>query len=160
MYSVQQKNDLLGGLVSCLRDDSEIQQIVVFGSFLENEQPQDLDVAIIQDSDEAYLPLALKYRKQTRSISKTIPVDIVPVKLGAEGEFLSEIRKGKVMLANDGLNSCLSEDECEPIDSIYISSNYPVGSVLPDFEPDALICKECLEMIADRAYDAITKEIR
>jgi predicted nucleotidyltransferase len=97
VFSTQQKKDLLGGLVSCLRSDSEIQQIIIFGSFLDSDQPRDLDVAIIQDSDHSYLPLAMKYRKQTRSISKTIPIDIVPIKLGVEGVFLSEIRKGKVI---------------------------------------------------------------
>jgi predicted nucleotidyltransferase len=77
VYSVQQKSDLLVGLVSCLQDDSEIQQIIVFGSFFEKEQPQDMDVAIIQNSNESYLPLALKYRRQARSISKKIPIDII-----------------------------------------------------------------------------------
>lgn len=97
VYSAQQKEELLGGLVSCLRDDAEIHKIVVFGSFFENEQPNDLDVAIIQDSDLAYLPLALKYRKQTRSISQRIPLDIIPIKLGVGGAFLSEINKGRVV---------------------------------------------------------------
>ena len=97
VFSVQQKNGLLKELVSCLQVDSEIQQIVVFGSFLMDERPNDLDVAIIQDSTQSYLPLALKYRKQTRSVSKQIPLDIVPVKEGAQGAFFSEIKKGKVI---------------------------------------------------------------
>ena len=97
VFSVQQKEELLGDLVSCLQTDNEIQKIVVFGSFLLDENPSDLDVAIIQDSAQPYLPLALKYRRQTRSVSSRIPLDIVPVKQGAQSVFLSEIHKGKVI---------------------------------------------------------------
>ncbi len=97
VFSVQQKKELLGDLVSCLQMDGEIQKIVVFGSFLFDENPNDLDVAIIQDSTQSYLPLALKYRRQTRSVSRRIPLDIVPVKQGAQSVFLSEIHKGKVI---------------------------------------------------------------
>ena len=97
VFSVQQKEELLGDLVSCLQTDGEIQKIVVFGSFLLEGNPNDLDVAIIQDSTQPYLPLALKYRRQTRSVSSRIPLDIIPVKQGAQGAFLSEIHKGKVI---------------------------------------------------------------
>ena len=97
VFSVQQKEELLGDLVACLQADGEIQKIVVFGSFLSDANPNDLDVAVFQDSTQPYLPLALKYRRQTRSISSRIPLDIVPVKQGAQSAFLSEIHKGKVI---------------------------------------------------------------
>jgi HEPN domain-containing protein len=50
------------------------------------------------------------------------------------------------------------EDECDLVDSIYISSKYPVGSVLPDFEPDESIAEEGL-LIAERVYDSVVKVI-
>ena len=62
------------------------------------------------------------------------------------------------ILKADGLNSGISDDECELIDSIYISSKYPVGSVLPDFEPDESICKDCAR-IGERVYDSISGAI-
>jgi HEPN domain-containing protein len=62
------------------------------------------------------------------------------------------------ILAVDGLDSGISEDECDLIDSIYISSKYPLGSVLPDFEPDESICRECL-LIAGRVYDSFLKTL-
>jgi len=40
----------------------------------------------------------------------------------------------------------ITEDEIDLIDSIYLSSKYPFGSVLPDFEPDSDICKKCIEI--------------
>ena len=42
----------------------------------------------------------------------------------------------------------ISEDNIDLIDSIYLSSKYPFGSVLPDFEPDEKICNVCID-IAD-----------
>ncbi len=40
----------------------------------------------------------------------------------------------------------ITEDEIDLIDTIYLSSKYPFGSVLPDFEPDEKICVECIEI--------------
>ena len=62
------------------------------------------------------------------------------------------------ILKADGLDSEISEDECELIDSIYISSKYPLGSVLPDFEPDESICKDCMR-IGEKVYDSISGAI-
>lgn len=48
-------------------------------------------------------------------------------------------RKAKRFVALD-----VSDTECDLLDSIYIPSKYPVFSVLPDFIPDADICRTCL----------------
>jgi len=40
----------------------------------------------------------------------------------------------------------IDDDEMDLIDSIYLSSKYPIGSALPDFYPDIDICKKCLEI--------------
>ena len=60
-----------------------------------------------------------------------------------------------VHLLNDvGVAVDISEDECELIDSIYLPSKYPVGSILPDYEPDEAICQQCLE-IANRIQSSV-----
>jgi hypothetical protein len=85
-------------LAACLANDTEISRIVVFGSFNESDSPADMDVAIFQTSDLPYLPLALKYRRQTRSISRRIPLDIIPVRPNAaDSPFLGEINKGETI---------------------------------------------------------------
>jgi hypothetical protein len=85
-------------LAACLANDPEILRIVVFGSFNESESPDDMDVAIFQTSELPYIPLALKYRRQTRSISRRIPLDIVPVRPNATNSpFLNEINKGETI---------------------------------------------------------------
>lgn len=95
---VMAKQEIKQQLVACLRGEKEVRRIVVFGSFLIDPDPHDLDVAVFQDSDEDYLPLAMKYRRATRSIAQRIPLDIFPVRAAAgAGAFLDEIAKGEVI---------------------------------------------------------------
>jgi uncharacterized protein len=98
MLNRKQKEQLKRDLVSCLKSDEEIKKIVVFGSFLSNPEPHDMDVAVFQESDQPYLPLALKYRKQTRSVSSRLPLDIIPLKSDAPSDtFLREIEQGETV---------------------------------------------------------------
>lgn len=80
-----------------LSKEKEISKIVVFGSFLNSKTPEDIDIAIFQNSEEKYLSLSLKYRKLTREIAKIIPLDIIPVRENSEGTFLNEINRGEVI---------------------------------------------------------------
>ncbi len=50
----------------------------------------------------------------------------------------------------------ITEDECDLLDSIYLPSKYPLGGVLPDFEPDLEICTRCMA-IAER-INALVEE--
>ena len=77
--------------------EPEIQRIVLFGSFLHSSTPNDIDVAIFQNSDQKYIALAMKYRKLVRNISKIIPVDILPIKSEAKSFFIEEIEKGETI---------------------------------------------------------------
>jgi len=93
-----QKDSLKRQLVSCLEGEKEVCKIVIFGSFVTSPDPHDLDVAILQDSNEKYLPLAMKYRKKTRAIARIIPVDIIPLKAEASsGIFMDEIAQGEII---------------------------------------------------------------
>ena len=98
MFTEQQKQLLKQQLVSSLKIEKEVCRIVVFGSFVNSDNPHDMDVAIFQDSDEKYLPLAMKYRRKTRDIARIIPMDILPLKAGVQGEiFMDEIELGEVI---------------------------------------------------------------
>ena len=48
----------------------------------------------------------------------------------------------------------VTEDEADLLDSIYLPSKYPLGNVLPDFEPDQALCLRCLG-IAERVRDSV-----
>jgi len=65
--------------------------VILFGSFIKSSNPNDIDIAIVQNSNDNFLTLSLKYRKVLRELSKIIPLDIVPIKANANGVFLDEI---------------------------------------------------------------------
>ena len=93
-----QKEKIKRDLAACLSGETEIRKVVVFGSFVTSETPNHLDVAIFQDSDEPYLPLAMKYRRLLRPFADQIPIDEIPVRpRAAQGQFLAEIPKGEVI---------------------------------------------------------------
>jgi len=91
---VQIKSDI----AETLSREPEVDKIILFGSFLKENTPHDIDIAVFQSSDKDYLTLALKYRKLLRHISKHIPVDIIPLKHDAADYFtIAEINKGEII---------------------------------------------------------------
>ena len=98
MFTEQEKESLKQRLVGSLKTEGEVCRIVVFGSFVNSDDPHDMDVAVFQDSDEKYLPLAMKYRRKTRDIARVIAMDILPLRVGVQSEtFLDEINCGEVI---------------------------------------------------------------
>jgi predicted nucleotidyltransferase len=98
MITEQQKRLLKQQLVDSLKAEREVCRIVIFGSFVNSDDPHDMDVAVFQNSGEKYLPLAMKYRRKTRDIARTIPLDIFPLKTGVQdGFFMDEINRGEVI---------------------------------------------------------------
>jgi len=92
------KDKIKQRLIESLKSEKEIHKIIVFGSFLESKNPNDIDVAIFQDSEESYLDLAMKYRRLTREVARIIPVDIIPIKPDASNStFLLEIEAGELI---------------------------------------------------------------
>ncbi len=80
-----------------LQPFEEIRKIIIFGSFFNTKEPNDIDVAIVQNSHNNFLTLSLKYRKALRELSKKIPLDIVPLKQNFQGSFSKEIESGQVI---------------------------------------------------------------
>lgn len=85
-------------IVDRLSEFPEVQRVVIFGSFLNSEDPHDIDIAVFQDSDESYYPLAMKYRRKLRTVANKIPIDIIPIFRSSEkGTFMKEILNGEVL---------------------------------------------------------------
>ena len=85
-------------VVQCLAGAGEIQRIVVFGSFLTSDAPNDIDVAVFQKSKAPYLELAMKYRRMLRPVFRKIAVDVIPVRPEPDHtSFLGEIEAGEVI---------------------------------------------------------------
>ncbi len=64
-----------------------------------------------------------------QAIEKTLKSAMIERELGLRKSH--SIHELSNILKADGLNAGISVDECELIDSIYISSKYPVGSGCP-----------------------------
>jgi len=88
------KREIIAGLSGF----PEVRRVVIFGSFVTSDEPHDLDIAVFQDSEEGYYPLARKYRRTLRNIARMIPLDVIPVRPNPEqGPFLKEVEKGEVV---------------------------------------------------------------
>lgn len=48
------------------------------------------------------------------------------------------------LLSDVGVNIRLQAEDCDLLDAIYLPSKYPLGSVLPAFDPDNELCEQCL----------------
>ena len=97
-FTDAEKQQIKREVASRLKGEPEVRKVVIFGSFHSSLDPNDMDVAIFQDSDETYLPLAMKYRKLLRPVADRIPLDVVPIhRTAAHGAFFDEIQKGEVV---------------------------------------------------------------
>jgi predicted nucleotidyltransferase len=96
MNKVKLKNKI----VDSLKGQTEIKKIIIFGSFNKSDSPNDIDIAVVQNSSDNYLTLALKYRKLIRDISKEIAIDIFPiVESNKNSFFTTEVASGEVIYA-------------------------------------------------------------
>jgi len=96
MNKVEVKNKI----VDSLKGQDEVKRIIIFGSFNTSDFPNDIDIAVVQNSSENYLTLALKYRKLIRSIAKEIAVDIFPIlEKNNNSFFINEVSSGEVIYA-------------------------------------------------------------
>jgi len=66
------------------------------------------------------------------------------------------IAKLRQVLKEQGIWVNISEDDCDLLDTIYLPSKYPIGSVIPDYQPDAEICNQCIK-IAERVEHSVKK---
>ncbi len=94
------KIELKSKIVNSLKGQKEIERIIIFGSFNRSDSPNDIDIAVVQNSSDNYLTLALKYRKLIRNITKEIAVDIFPIVRKNENIFFkNEVETGEVIYA-------------------------------------------------------------
>ena len=97
--SDREKQQIKQDLVECLKGEPEVRRVVVFGSFAGSSEPGDLDIAVFQDSDQPYLPLAMKYRRLLRPVARRIPLDVVPLRAASPGGWFvrGEVMRGEVV---------------------------------------------------------------
>ena len=49
-------------------------------------------------------------------------------------------------LADMSIDTFISEDDTDLLDSLYLPSKYPLSSVLPHYMPDKDICRHCMNI--------------
>ena len=89
------KTQLKNQIVDSLKGQKEIERIIIFGSFNKSDSPNDLDIAVVQNSSDNYLTLAMKYRKLIRNVSREIAIDIFPILDKTDNSFFkTEVESG------------------------------------------------------------------
>ena len=57
-----------------------------------------------------------------------------------------DILELSVLLNKKNVRINLSDEDCDFLNSIYLPSKYPVGSVIPNYDPDDAICKKAIKI--------------
>ena len=77
------------------------------------------------------------------------------VENGLKFKKTHNISELKNTLSSAGVDVNISEDDCDFLDSIYLPSKYPLGNVLPFYEPDLEICNNAIA-IAENTYKFVS----
>ena len=63
-----------------------------------------------------------------------------------------------LILTELNLDLGIGEEDCDLLDAIYLPTKYPLGGVIPEFEPDISLGKRCIEIaekIAKRVQELL-----
>lgn len=95
---------------------------------------------ILMDSG-LYNPCLQNVQQGVEKLMKAVLVEL-------SGKFIKthSIAKLKYEIDEIGMLFDITDEACDFLDTIYLPSKYPVGSVLPDYAPDLEICKTCIEI--------------
>jgi uncharacterized protein len=92
------KYQIKQAIVEAIKGDAAIHKIIIFGSFLKSDTPNDIDVAVVGEFKQGYLDAAIQLRQHVRQIAKILPVDIVPIQENAPpNSFVQDIFDGEVI---------------------------------------------------------------
>jgi len=94
------KESIANQIVDSLKSEPEVKKIIIFGSFFSSDFPEDLDIAVFQDTNEDGLKLGMKYRRRLLTVARQIPLDVFPVRISGETEedpMLREINRGRIV---------------------------------------------------------------
>ena len=111
---------------------------------------ENLEAAKILIESELYNPCLQNIQQAIEKAIKSLFIEkSIPFKK------THNIMELKTILENHNIFIELTDDECDFLDSIYLPSKYPIGSVLPYFYPDIKICKSSITL-----GEKVLKEIK
>ena len=67
-----------------------------------------------------------------------------------------DILEIKYLLHDSQIEIDLTDEDCDFLNSIYLPSKYPLGSVIAEYEPDDKICRDAIK-IAEKAAASAKK---
>lgn len=70
-----------------------------------------------------------------------------------------DILELRTSLSKKNIDIDISDEDCDFLNSIYLPSKYPLGSVIPDYEPDESICKQAVN-IASNVSQSVSKLLK
>ena len=80
----------------------------------------------------------------------------VLVEISADLIKTHSISRLKQMLIENSVAINITDEECDILDTLYLPSKYPIGSVIPEYNPHEDICRDCIE-IAYRVNTSVKK---
>ena len=98
---------------------------------------------------ELFNPCLQNVQQSVEKILKAVLVES-----GVKIKKTHSINELVAILAEKGMEVNIEEDERDLLDSIYLPSKYPVGGILPDFEPDMQTCLQCVD-VAERVRESV-----
>lgn len=115
-----------------------------------NYARENLDSSKILLESKLYNP-SLQNAQQT--VEKTFKALLVENEISVKRTH--DIFELNLILRKSNIIISISDEECDLLNSIYIPSKYPLGSVLPDFEPDEMICEKVFKIASRVFFEAI-----
>ena len=98
---------------------------------------------------ELFNPCLQNVQQSVEKILKAVLVES-----GVKIKKTHSINELVAILAEKGMEVNIEEDERDLLDSLYLPSKYPVGGILPDFEPDMQTCLQCVD-VAERVRESV-----
>lgn len=103
LISADKKKEIKDEIIRSLLGEN-VNKIMIFGSFVYSDNPNDLDLAVYLNDNGDYFDVTADLRSKLRSVNRYIPLDVVPIAPGIkEAHFLTEIEKGEVIYERKGL---------------------------------------------------------
>lgn len=110
---------------------------------------ENLESAIILLAGHLYNPCLQNVQQAVEKALKAILIERV-----GKLQRTHDILELKYLLNDKGIKIDISDESCDFLNSIYLPSKYPIGSALADFEPDAEVCRQALQ-IAEAAVESV-----
>jgi len=115
---------------------------------------ENFDSAIILLKSKLFNPCLQNVQQTVEKALKAVLIDN-DIKFKKTHDIL-ELR---TLLSKKNIDIDISDEDCDFLNSIYLPSKYPLGSVIPNYEPDESICRQAVN-IATNVSKSVSKLLK